>query len=60
MHEVDLLGGTPPPDIKPYVRRFDHRDAVRGGWVGARRLDEVKGWSFTPEGLREHGESSRT
>ncbi|MFA5613317.1 MAG: TrmO family methyltransferase [Methanoculleus sp.] len=35
MHEVDLLGGTPPPDIKPYVRRFDHRDDARSGWADA-------------------------
>jgi len=55
---IDVLDGTPLLDIKPYVRQFDHRDAVRSGWVDARHLDEMKGRSFTPEGLREHGESS--
>lgn len=57
---IDVLDGTPLLDIKPYVRQFDHRDTVRSGWVDARRIEEMKGRSFTPEGLREDEESSRT
>jgi len=31
--EVDMLDGTPLPDIKPYVEHFDHREGVRSGWL---------------------------
>ena len=29
---LDVLDGTPLLDIKPYVARFDRKDAVRSGW----------------------------
>lgn len=31
--DVDIIDGTPLLDIKPYVRRFDHREGTRAGWV---------------------------
>jgi len=31
--EVDVLDQTPVLDIKPYVKYFDSRDAVRNGWL---------------------------
>jgi hypothetical protein len=31
--EVDILGGAPLLDIKPYVKHFDNRDKVKNGWV---------------------------
>lgn len=33
---VDMLDGTPLIDIKPYVPKFDHRDAERIGWLEGR------------------------
>lgn len=33
IENVDILDKTPLLDIKPYVPEFDHRDAVRTGWL---------------------------
>ena len=39
--DVDLLGGTPTLDIKPYVRQFDERTETRSGWLEkARKRDK--------------------
>ena len=32
IEEVDVVDGTPPLDIKPFVPAFDHRDTDRIGW----------------------------
>lgn len=33
IQDVDILDGTPLLDIKPYVPKFDHRDAYKIGWL---------------------------
>ena len=33
IENLDILDGTPLLDIKPYVPEFDHRPAVRTGWL---------------------------
>ncbi len=33
VQDVDVLDGTPLLDIKPYVPKFDERDADRVGWL---------------------------
>ncbi len=40
--DVDILDGTPLLDIKPYVARFDHRDAD-SGWVDNPQIDLNRG-----------------
>ena len=37
IEDVDILDGTPLLDIKPFVREFDERVAVREGWLEAVR-----------------------
>lgn len=32
--DIDVVDGTPLLDIKPYVPAFDHREAVKTGWMG--------------------------
>jgi tRNA-Thr(GGU) m(6)t(6)A37 methyltransferase TsaA len=36
--DVDILDNTPILDIKPYVKRFDHRDNMKDGWL--EQIDE--------------------
>ena len=33
IEDVDILDGTPLLDIKPYVPKFDAREAERVGWL---------------------------
>ena len=37
---VDLLNGTPPLDIKPYVPRFDSFPEATEGWLEGRENRE--------------------
>lgn len=37
IEDVDVVDGTPLLDIKPYVPRFDTREAVRTGWLANTR-----------------------
>ena len=32
LEDLDILDGTPLLDIKPYVSRFEYREATRSGW----------------------------
>jgi tRNA-Thr(GGU) m(6)t(6)A37 methyltransferase TsaA len=47
---IDVLDGTPLLDIKPYVARFDRKEAVRSGWQ-----DEVDGETAQRRGRRDAG-----
>jgi len=39
IEDVDMLDQTPVLDIKPYVGEFDHRTALRVGWLENARKD---------------------
>ena len=41
--EVDILDGTPLPDIKPLVPQFDNCLNAKSGWLGNHHLDQVRG-----------------
>jgi tRNA (Thr-GGU) A37 N-methylase len=33
LEDMDIVDGTPLPDIKPYAPRFDVRELARSGWM---------------------------
>ena len=44
IEDIDIVDGTPPLDIKPYVPEFDARQAERIGWLAGKgdRLSETR------------------
>jgi len=55
---MDILDGTPLIDIKPYVKKFDHRDEVQSGWVDNQHLDDIAAWNSTPKELRNRNRTN--
>jgi len=51
--DVDMLDGSPLLDVKPYVARFDRREAVRSGWQDG--IDEADARVRGRRGVRPAG-----
>ena len=41
IQDVDMIDGTPLLDIKPFVPEFDHREAVKTGWLASAVQNQV-------------------